>query len=144
MGKNNPVAHPFTSGDRSPFKDVTNSFVNGNAKSSHTQKPKKRSSQSWYARMFDEKKEEFLEKRSVAQQQRRLQPWVVLIMRRQHGHMLLQQVRTHRTYDNYFGLTLYVSNCSFWCAPTCWQYIGSIFGKLHCGSLLSCFHYLFT
>ena len=56
MKKIQPRASPSASTERSPFKDVTNTPIHGNAS---VQSEKKLS---WYARLSDEKKAEHLQK----------------------------------------------------------------------------------
>jgi hypothetical protein len=63
MKKIQPHVSPSASGERSPFKDLTNTPIESNA---NTQSDKKLS---WYARLSDEKKAEYLQKRRVARQQ---------------------------------------------------------------------------
>jgi hypothetical protein len=64
MKKIQPHASPSASGNRSPFKDLTNTQNNANTTSLQSD-----NKLSWYARLSDEKKAEYLQKRRIARQQ---------------------------------------------------------------------------
>jgi hypothetical protein len=66
MKKIQPHVSPSASGERSPFKDLTNTSIESNANTTSVQPDKKLR---WYARLSDEKKAEYLQKRRVARQQ---------------------------------------------------------------------------
>lgn len=58
----------FTSRECTPYKDLTNTTMDGSANIPHNQTddPKRKSVQSWYARMSDEKKAEYNVKRRIS------------------------------------------------------------------------------
>ena len=73
MKNNLPASSPFGLGERSPFKDLTNTSMDGSATPKNNQQgqQKKASGQGWYARLSQEEKAEYLEKRRTAYQQKK-------------------------------------------------------------------------
>ena len=68
MKKIQPRASPSASMERSPFKDLTNKPIDGNANTTNVQSEKKLS---WYARLSDEEKAEHLKKLRTTRQQKK-------------------------------------------------------------------------
>ena len=68
MKKIHPAASPPTSEEHSPLKDLTNT-IERNANPTSCILPEKK--QGWYARLSDEKKAEYLQKRRMARQQQK-------------------------------------------------------------------------
>ncbi|KAM0823374.1 hypothetical protein ACQ4PT_070906 [Festuca glaucescens] len=66
MKKIQPHVSPSALGERSPFKDLTNTPIESNANTTSVQSDKKLS---WYARLSDEKKAEYLQRRRIDRQQ---------------------------------------------------------------------------
>ncbi|KAM3333814.1 hypothetical protein ACQJBY_028736 [Aegilops geniculata] len=69
-----PPASPLGSGERSLFKDLTNTptHVNANQAGEKLQEQTPKSGQNWFARMSDEKRAEYNQKRCIARAQRHL------------------------------------------------------------------------
>jgi hypothetical protein len=66
MKKIQPHVSPSASGEHSPFKDLLNTPIESNANTTSVQPDKKLS---WYARLSDEKKAEYLQRRRIDRQQ---------------------------------------------------------------------------
>ena len=67
MKKLQPAASKSSSGACSPFKDLTNTPVERDANPTSGNVPKK---QTWYSRLTNEERKEYLEKQRVARQQK--------------------------------------------------------------------------
>ncbi|EMS51331.1 hypothetical protein TRIUR3_03047 [Triticum urartu] len=74
MKDHHPPASPLGSGERSPFKDLTNTptHVNANQAGEKLQEQTPKSGQNWFARMSDEKRAEYNQKRCIARARRHL------------------------------------------------------------------------
>ena len=71
MTKSNPDKVPQTTTHRSPFTDITSSStIENESVTTNSQQAKKNT---WYARLSDEKRAAFLEKRRISRQEKKAQ-----------------------------------------------------------------------